>query len=149
MFYGALRVTLTAIVTLLSMLIGTAGTAAPGDEPRVRSLVVQDRLVMRVPVQPPSNQIEWLEGVKPKCLNAAAIRGAFLSGSDSVDFVTMRRRRFRAELSQECPALDFYEGLYLNPEDHRICVKRDVVRSRMGGSCRIERFVELVPKQSH
>ena len=141
--------TLTAILTLLPMLLGMAGTAAPDGEPRVRSLVVQDQLIMRVPLQPPPRRFEWVEGVKPKCINAAAIRGAFLSGSDSVDFVTVRRRRFRAELSRDCPALDFYEGLYLHPEDHRICAKRDAVRSRMGGSCPIERFVELVPKPRH
>ena len=128
------------------MLLSMAGASAPADEPRVRSLVVQDELILRVPVRPTPRQFEWTELDGPKCINARAIRGAFLSGSDSVDLVTVRRRRIRAELSQDCPALDFYEGFYLKPEDHRICVKRDVIRSRMGGSCRIERFRLLVPK---
>lgn len=136
----------TAFLTLLPMLFGMAGAGAPGDEPRVRSLVVQDELIMRVPVSPPQQQFEWTEVEGPKCINARAIRRAFMSGSDSVDLVTIRRRRIRAELSQDCPALDFYESFYLKPEDHRICVQRDVIRSRMGGSCRIERFKLLVPK---
>lgn len=128
------------------MLLGTAGASAPADEPTVRSLVVQNELVMRVPVGPPPRQFEWTAVEGPKCINAKAIRRAFLSGSDSVDLVTVRRRRIRAELSQDCPALDFYGGFYLKPQDQRICVKRDVIRSRMGGSCRIERFRLLVPK---
>ena len=128
------------------MLFGMAGAAPPADEPRVRSLVVQDELIMRVPVGPPSQQFEWVEHEGPKCINARAIRRALLSGSDSVDFITIRRRRLRAELSQDCPALDFYGRFYLKPEDARICAGRDVIRSRMGGSCRIERFKQLIPK---
>lgn len=138
--------TITAFLTLLPMLLGMTAVAAPPDEPRVRSLVVQDQLILRIPVRPPTRQFDWTELGGPKCINAQAIRGAFLSGSASVDFITVRRRRFRAELSQDCPALDFYEGFYLKPEDHRICAERDVIRSRMGGSCRIERFRQLVPK---
>ena len=138
--------TITAILTLLPILFGMAGAAAPADEPRVRSLVVQDQLIMRIPVQPPPRRFNWVELDGPKCINARAIRGAFQSGSDSVDLITVRRRRIRAELSDDCPALDFYEGFYLKPEDHRICAKRDVIRSRMGGSCRIERFKLLVRK---
>lgn len=138
--------TITAILVLLPTLFGMVAVAAPGDEPRVRSLVVQDQVIMRIPVRPPTRQFEWTELEGPKCINSRALRGALLSGSDSVDFVTVRGRRFRAELSQDCPALDFYEGFYLKPEDHRICAKRDVIRSRMGGSCRIERFRHLVPK---
>ena len=138
--------TITAILTLLPMLLGMAGASASAEEPRVRSLVVQDELIMRVPVQPPPRGLNWVELDGPKCINAAAINSAFLSGSDSVDLITVRRRRIRAELSDDCPALDYYEGFYLKPEDHRICAKRDVIRSRMGGSCRIERFKLLVRK---
>lgn len=128
------------------MLVGMAGASAPADEPRVRTLTMQDELIIRVPVSPTQRQFKWTELDGPKCINARAIRGAFLSGSDSVDLITVRRRRIRAELSQDCPALDFYGRFYLKPEDHRICVKRDVIRSRMGGSCPIERFRLLVPK---
>lgn len=137
---------IAAFLTLLPILLETAGVSAPAEEPAVRSLVVQDELIMRVPVSPPPGEVEWIAVEGPKCINARAIRRAFLSGTDSVDLVTVRNRRIRAELSQDCPALDFYGGFYLKPEDRRICVKRDVIRSRMGGSCRIERFQLLVPK---
>jgi hypothetical protein len=42
--------------------------------------------------------------------------------------------------------LDFYGQLYLLPNDGRICARRDSIRSRVGGSCRIEKFRTLVPK---
>lgn len=137
--------TITAILTLLPILFGMSG-AAPNAEPRVRSLVVQDELILRIPVRPPPRTLEWIERAGPQCINARAIRGAFLSGSATVDFITIRNRRIRAELSSDCPALDFYEVFYLKPEDARVCVRRDVIRSRIGGSCRIERFKLLVPK---
>jgi len=56
------------------------------------------------------------------------------------------RSRVRAYLDSECPALDFYGGFYLQPDDERICAKREFVRSRVGGSCRIERFQSLKPQ---
>jgi hypothetical protein len=139
-------VTITIVLTILPMLFGLNAAGQDG-QPRVRSLVVQDELIMRVPVQPPRGKLEWAEIDGPKCINAKAIRGAFLSGSDSVDLITVRRRRIRAELAEDCPALDFYGGFYLKPEDNRICANRDVIRSRMGGSCPIARFKLLVPKR--
>jgi hypothetical protein len=139
-------VTITAILTLLPTLFGMTAMGAPDDGPRVSSLIAQDELIMRIPVNPRSGKVEWVEYQGPQCIAARAITGAFLSGSDSVDFITVKRRRFRAELSRDCPALDYYEGIYVRPDDHRVCAKRDVIRSRMGGSCRIERFMQLVPK---
>jgi len=143
---GARQVTITVFLTLIPMLVGMAGAAAPREEPRVRSFVVQDELILRVPIRPAQRNIEWVEAEGPKCINARAIRSAFLSASDSVDFITVRSRRIRAQLSEECPALDFYDDFYLKPEDEKVCAKRDVIRSRMGGSCRIEQFLWLVPK---
>jgi hypothetical protein len=57
-----------------------------------------------------------------------------------------RRERVRASFDGNCPALDFYGGFYLKTQDERVCAKRDSVHSRMGGSCRIERFRRLIPK---
>lgn len=136
--------TFTALLSLVPVLIGMA---AGDDRPRIRSFVVQDELVMKVPVQPLPRDFEWVAVAGPRCINPKAIRGAFLSGSDSVDLITVRNRRIRAELSTDCPALDFYGDFYLKPEDEKICAKRDVVRSRMGGTCPIERFHWLVPKR--
>lgn len=126
------------------MFVSMAATGAPGE--RVTSLVVQDQLIIRVPVRPPPGRFEWVERGGPRCIVAGAIRGAYLAGSDHVDFLTRQGRRVRAEFADDCPALDFYEGFYLNPEDHLVCAGRDVIRSRIGGSCRIKSFHLLVRK---
>ena len=69
-----------------------------------------------------------------------------LTGDQQVDFILAGRTRIRAELEDNCPALDFYRGFYLQPPDERLCAGRDAIHSRMGGSCAIERFKQLVPK---
>lgn len=137
--------TISLFLTLLPVLLGM-GAGAPGDSPVVRSLVVQEQLILRVPVRPPPRRIEWRERKGPKCVPAQDIRGAFLSSSDHVDLLLTGKRLIRAELHDDCPALDFYAGFYLNSDDEQICARRDVVRSRVGASCRIERFRRLVPK---
>lgn len=120
----------------------------PGTEQSVTRLVVQDEVILRVPVQPRplAPQIEWVERKGPKCIPAAAIRRAMLSGPEQVDFLLAGRTRVRAEFDEGCPALDFYAGFYLQPEDERLCAGRDAVHSRMGGSCTIERFKLLIPR---
>jgi hypothetical protein len=74
------------------------------------------------------------------------VRRALLSGPEQVDFVIGNNRRIRAHLDEDCPALDFYSGLYLQLQDDKLCAGRDAIRSRMGGSCTIDRFKLLVPK---
>lgn len=143
---GARGVTPASFLVLLPALLGLAGyAAAPGA--MVHPQLIQSEQVFRVPIEPrASRRIEWVERKGPKCIPIASLRGATSSGPRQVDFMLSRKRRVRAELAEECPALDFYNGFYLLPEDERICADRDVIRSRMGGSCPIERFRELVPK---
>lgn len=113
---------------------------------QVRTLIVQEEVIMRIPVRPMPHRFDWEEHKGPKCISAESIRGAALSGRETVDFLLFDRTRLRAELDEDCPALDFYNGFYLTPEDGKVCAKRDDVHSRMGRSCRIERFRRLVPK---
>jgi hypothetical protein len=114
----------------------------------VTRLVVQDEVILRVPVEPRplAPEVVWEEHKGPKCLPTGAIRRALLFGSEQVDLVLANRQRIRAKLGEDCPALDFYSGFYLQPEDERLCAGRDAIHSRMGGSCTIERFKQLVPK---
>lgn len=114
----------------------------------VTRLIIQDEVILRVPVQPHPlmPQFEWLEKKGPKCIPAAAIQRALLSGSGQVDFIMANHSRVRAQLDEDCPALDFYAGFYLQPSDERLCAGRDAVHSRIGGSCPIERFKQLVPR---
>ena len=143
--------TAVAIWNLVPLLVGLLG-AQPGTVGQsVTRLIIQDEVILRVPVQarPLLPEIEWVEKKGPKCIPAAAIQRALLSGSEQVDFVLGNRARIRAQFDEDCPALDFYGGFYLQPQDERLCARRDAVHSRIGGSCTIERFKQLVPKVRH
>lgn len=117
--------------------------------PVVRRVIIQDELILRIPVRPslPPARLEWVPVGGPSCLASGAIRGAALSEDGDVDFMLSGAKRVRAKLADDCPGLDFYKGFYMTPEDDRICAGRDVIRSRIGGSCRIERFERLVPRR--
>jgi hypothetical protein len=144
-------VTSVAIWNLLPLLVGLLG-AQPGEVGQsVTRLIIQDEVILRVPVQPRPlmPDIEWIEKKGPKCIPAAAIQRALLNGSAQVDFVLINHARIRAQFDEDCPALDFYGGFYLQPEDERLCARRDAVHSRIGGSCTIERFKQLIPKFRH
>ena len=135
-----------AILALLPMVFGI-GMGSAVAMPQVRRIIVENQLIIRVPVSPePSPQVELVEHKGPKCIPSGDIRGALLAATDHVDFVMAGRRLLRARLDEDCPALDFYAGFYLSSDDGNICIKRDSIHSRMGGSCRIDRFRLLVPK---
>lgn len=138
--------TFFAIFGLLPALLGL--TADPPSEQKVvRRMVIRDEIILRIPVRPrPSPAIEWKERKGPRCVDVDRLAGAMLSGPSSIDLVLRDRSRVRAYLDSECPALDFYGGFYLQPDDERICAKREYIRSRVGGDCRIERFRTLEPK---
>ena len=133
-------------LTLLPVLLGMLA-AQPANVGTVTRLVIQDEVILRVPVQPRpvAPQVDWVERKAPKCIPAGMIRRALLSGPEQVDFILADRTRIRAKFDEDCPALDFYGGFYLQPEDERLCADRDAVHSRMGGSYTIDKFRLLVP----
>lgn len=135
-------------LNFLPLLLGMFAIQPGAAEQSVTRLIVQNEVILRVPVLPHAlvPQFEWVERKGPKCLPAAAIRRALMFGSERVDFVLANRARIRAEFEEDCPALDFYDGFYLQPQDDLLCAGRDVIHSRMGGSCAIRRFRQLVPK---
>ena len=129
---------------LLGLLGGDPGVVGQS----VTRLMVKDEVILRIPIQPRPllPEIDWVEHKGPKCIPAGAIRRVLLSGPTQVDFILENRARVRAQFDEDCPALDFYAGVYLQTADDRLCVRRDAVQSRIGGSCTIERFKQLVPK---
>jgi hypothetical protein len=134
------------LLSLFSAMFGFA-SAAQSDE--VRTLVVEREVIMRIPVRSrPVRPFAWEEKRGPKCIEAANIRGAALSGRETVDFLLFDNTRLRAQLSEDCPALDFYNGFYVTPEKGKLCARRDEIHSRIGRSCTIERFRRLLPKAS-
>lgn len=136
------------LISLLHLALG-ASAAEPGQPAQgVTRLVIRDEVVWRVPVapRPVERRILWVETKGPRCVPTGAIRRAMLSGRGNVDFVLANRTRVRAKFDDECPALDFYAGLYLLPDDDLLCAGRDSIHSRVGGSCGIQLFRLLQPR---
>ena len=131
---------------LLPALFALFGTQAPATA-TVSRIVVRDEIVMRVRVVRPriALPVRWVEKKGPKCIRSESVVAVALADESSIDFLLRDRRRIRAKMDSQCPTLDFYGDLYLQPEDDRICARREEIRSRMGGSCRIERFRTMVP----
>jgi hypothetical protein len=140
-----------SIWQLLPLLFGLLGSQPGTVGQSVTRLIIQDEVILRVPVQPHPLVPEffWEEKKGPKCLPVAAIQRALLSGSEQVDLILTNHTRIRAQFDEDCPALDFYGGFYLQLPDDRLCARRDAIHSRIGTSCTIERFRQLVPKFRH
>ena len=137
---------LPGLLGLLAMLLGTETPSRP-PPPTVRMMIVQEQVILRVPVRPhPAPNFQWEEEKGPKCLPVGMIAGAMLSGPGNVDILLRNRQRIRAKLDSDCDGLDFYGGLYMQTGDGEVCAKRDSIRSRVGGTCRIDKFKMLVPR---
>ena len=139
---------LPGLLGLLAMLLGGGDPPSPqGPPPAVRMMIVQQQVILRIPVRPhPAFTLQWEEEKGPKCLSAGMIAGAMLSTPGNIDIVLRNRQRIRAKLDSDCDGLDFYGGLYIQTDDGEVCAKRDSISSRVGGTCRIEKFKMLVPK---
>lgn len=134
----------------LLMALSGASEAADPEGVDYAQLTVRQQIIVRMPVRTrprgPAPIVEWKEGKGVKCVATGAIAGATLLGRDSVDLILRDNSRVRARLENSCPALDYYHGFYISPNpDGMICADRDVIRSRVGGQCEIERFRSLAP----
>ncbi len=140
---------------LLLMTLGTAPAEPSAADPiQFAQLMIREQILVRVPIQlrQTPNQspasIEWKESRGPKCLSMRTLAGATLLGRNSVDLILKDRSRVRALLEKSCPALDYYYGFYIRPNaDGQICADRDVLRSRMGGECEIDKFRTLTAER--
>ena len=76
------------------------------------------------------------------------ILGVQMFSDRFLDLVTQDRRRVRAQLEENCQARSFYSGFYMEKSaDGKMCAGRDILHSRTGAKCEIERFRELVPER--
>lgn len=111
--------------------------------------------IIRTPLPPPvvtySRPVSgagWVERKSGRCVAVRRISAVTVMNSDSVDLLLSDGKRLRAKLGSDCPALDFYSGVYLKPDpDGRLCADRDWIRSRSGGQCQIQDFRSLVPSR--
>jgi hypothetical protein len=108
-------------------------------------ITIQQTMIVRVPNRrTPPAPIRWKIKKGPKCVQMASIAGAAIVADDAIDLVMRGGDRLRAQFSSRCPALDYYSGFYMLPtKDGRICADRDVIRTRAGGQCEIQRFRKL------
>ena len=148
-----IRVAAAALLLLVS-------TGNSDDQTRMsdtgRGVTIYQQIIVRVaPVPRPGNRmgnlrqnITWQEERGPRCLPIRQILGAAQIGQESVDLILRDSTRVRARLERRCPAMDYYLGVYFRPNrDGMICAERDEFRARSGGSCEIEQFRLLRPRE--
>jgi hypothetical protein len=110
-------------------------------------VTIRQTFIIRVPNRRSAPApLRWKIKKGPKCVEMASIAGAAIVTDDAIDLVLRGGERLRAQFSSSCPALDYYSGFYMLPtEDGRICADRDMIRTRSGGQCEIQRFRKLKP----
>jgi hypothetical protein len=158
--FNPFRVTLVVHMSIpppLALILLALAPAALASEPakpldgvELAQLTIHQRIVIRIPrldARPPMPMPEpmrWSEKKGPKCVPMDTLGGAMVTSADSIDLLTTEGDRIRARLGDDCPALDFYSGLYLKrTADGMLCAKRDVLRSRSGSACAITGFKRL------
>ena len=121
---------------------------------------IEKRVIIRVPRRRPSpltaradfsqqaSRQTYREKKIGKCLPMNNILGVQMFEDRYLDLVTKDRKRIRAQLEDKCQARSFYSGFYVEKTgDGKICAGRDILHSRTGAKCEIERFRELVPER--
>jgi len=118
---------------------------------QLAQLVIERRVVIRVTpheerAQMRPNLRDWREKAAPRCLYVNNVAGVLITKPDSIDIILRGQQATRAHLEKGCSSIDFYSGFYFKPTpDGRLCEDRDMIYSRAGGACTIDRFRRLVP----
>ena len=121
---------------------------------------IEKRVIIRVPRRRPNPlaprmdfapevpQQSYREKKIGKCLPMDNILGVQIFADQFLDLVTRDRKRIRAQLEKNCQPRSFYSGFYMEKSaDGKMCAGRDILHSRTGAKCEIERFRELVPER--
>ena len=148
-----IRVAGAALLLLVSVGNGDDQARSPPGRPGV---TIHQQFIIRVsPIPRAGNRpgiarqnIVWEEARGPRCIPVRQVVGAAQIGQESIDLVLRDSTRVRARLERRCVAMDYYFGVYVRPNaDGMICADRDAFRARSGGSCGIERFRLLRPRE--
>lgn len=135
------------------------GRFVPAENLQWAQVRIQKRIIIRVPRRRPtpaaslaresrqSAPLTFKEKKIGKCMPMNSILGVQMFGGRNLDLITRDRKRIRARLEKKCQARSFYSGFYMEKSgDGKICADRDVLHSRTGSKCEIDRFRELVPE---
>lgn len=140
-----------ALLVVVAPLLVSAQAAPAWAGSELAQLTIHERLIIRIPRVSPMRARAtpitpvWREKKGPHCVEMKSLTGAAISEDGDVDLIVEGVRRIRAKLDDECPAMNFYSGFYLKPTgDGKICARRDLLRSRSGSRCGIDRFRTLV-----
>ncbi|WP_019515706.1 hypothetical protein [Sphingomonas sp. Mn802worker] len=133
------------------MLVSAQLPPPPWAGSELAQLTIHERLIIRIPRVLPSRLRAtpiapvWHEKKGPRCVEMKSLTGAAISDDGDVDLIVDGVSRIRAKLDDDCPGMNFYSGFYLKPTaDGKICAGRDLLRSRSGSRCGIDRFRRLV-----
>lgn len=148
-----IRPAIWILLTLAAASVAAAGPARAAMSSRgiqFAEVVVQQRVIIRVPVRPPPpapRAMQFKESRGPRCILPGDVAGAAVVERGAVDFILRGQGRIRARFEHACPALDYYSGFYLKPgSDGRICAGRDSIHARSGGACEIDKLRVLKPR---
>lgn len=146
-------------LTLMLLAFGLPAPAFQAAPPRPQFFSGSVRIqIIRMPIRraPPPPEalsrplrpVTWVERKAARCLPVKRIAAVTVTTSDSVDLLLTSGRRMRAKLGSDCPAFDFYSGVYVKPDqDGKLCADRDWIRSRSGGQCQVQSFRALEPSR--
>lgn len=120
---------------------------------------IEERVLIRVPRRRPirsssmenfsarSAPVTYKEKKIGKCVPMSNILGVHRFGDRYLDLVTKNHQDIRVRFEEKCQAHNFYSGFYMEKSsDGRLCADRDVLHSRTGAKCEIDRFRRLVPE---
>ena len=127
---------------------------------RFAQMRIEKRVIIRVPRRAPRSAAAAVSSLREqaapesyrekrigRCLPMDSILGVRMFGERHIDLLTTDRHRVRARLEKKCEARNFYSGFYMEKTgDGKICANRDVLHSRTGMKCEIDRFRRLVPE---
>lgn len=89
---------------------------------------------------------EYEEREMANCVPVSGIAGVQTRTGNQLLLFLRDERIINLNLARGCEARDFYSGFYVERnEDGRLCVKRDLLQSRSGAKCEVERMRLLVP----
>ncbi len=137
----------------------TQGVFVAPIERRFAQVRIEKRVIIRVPrrrsavssaladITRRSEPTKYVQKKVGKCLPMSNILGVQRFGDRYLDLVTKDRKQIRARLEKKCQARSFYSGFYMEKSsDGKICAGRDILHSRTGSKCEIDRFRQLVPE---
>lgn len=108
-----------------------------------RASAARKDLLAELPQRELSARFE--ERGKEKCVPLQGIAAVQTGSGNRLVLFLRDQRMISVNLEKSCRARDFYSGFYVEKsKDGRLCVERDRLQSRTGGSCEVETMRELV-----